>query len=182
MMEGPLGLQQKEGQKPCRPDPAWLSGTARRWPAVAVAPWQIRPRGAAPQLSAAGPGSPCGRGDTWGRDGHDPLVASALAGGLKSSTKRAPGGHRHPRRQPELPVTRRDGGHGHRQHEATPGIGPPLRGAQPQRSPLQSCPQHPPPWETSGSPKALLRGSSGLGKRHFGDKSGPTCASGSMVG
>lgn len=131
---------------------------------------------------AAGSGSSRSRGDTWSRDSHDPLVAPLWPVARNPAPGRRRRGHRHPRRQPELPVTHRDGGHGHRQHKATLGTGPPpSRGAQPQRSLLQTCPQ-PPHGKPRGPPKdpQCTQGMSGPAKQHFGDKSGPACTSGSI--
>lgn len=88
------------------------------------------------------PGS-CSHGDAWDCDGHNPLMASRWPVARNPAPGRCPGAIVTPQRQPELPVTHRDSGHGHR--EATPGH------PHSPAVPAATCPV--PPQDTWGSLK-----------------------------
>lgn len=100
----------------CARVPAWLSGTA-----AVVAPWLTRPQGAA--AGHGGRGDTCGRGDT-----HDPRLAPLWP------KMRHPAGAR----GPELPVTLRERGCGHRGATPPPGHPP---GVTAQRPDSWGCPK-----------------------------------------
>lgn len=128
------------------PVPARLSGTARRWPAAAVARWQTCPQGAAPQLSPRVLPLTAATGTReavlavtcwWPRAGRWPKIQHQ-AGARGPSTHRTP--RDPPGQRPQPPPAR-----GHR---AT------LAASPATRFPEQLCPEPPPPpWGASGPPQ-----------------------------